>query len=155
RPDTVRLAVVQLLDVVGENAVGLVPKLRAAAQVAVQCVSQNCTLADFTDFLRSAGVTAKEASDWGPIAMRLLAIVQPRTDGDPGKLAAELSDILLDGAKIECAGDSNCLKMVTALRDISTGLVDTDYLRALGGVVSLLHVAGVWEAIQGKPLELA
>lgn len=127
--------------------------LRGALDVAVQCsaAGSTCTAADIRAF-----VTALRIVDpfWLDAALRLITIVRPRADADGAKLGGELVDLLLDVVKHEC-NDRKCEVIVTAMRDISVGVIEADYLRALGGIQAAFVATGVAERLQGRPFELA
>jgi hypothetical protein len=79
------------------------------------------------------GDVAKQHPELAGYARRLIAILEPRADADEKKLADELVDLLGDMSLAECeqsAGTTKCRAVVTALRDISLGAIDGDFLRS-------------------------
>jgi hypothetical protein len=126
--------------------------LRAPIDVAVRCVGAGaCGPAEIRAFLEALRVVDPF---WVDAALRLITIVRPRADADGAKLGGELVDLLLDVVKHECP-DRKCEVLATAMRDVSVGVIEADYLRALGGVQAAFVAIGVADRLRGKPLELA
>jgi hypothetical protein len=126
--------------------------LRGGLDVAIRCTAAGmCTAADVRTF-----VVALRIVDpfWLDAALRLITIVRPRANADGPKLGGELVDLLLDVVKHQCR-DRKCEVIATAMRDISVGVIEADYLRALGGVQAAFVATGVADRLQGKPFELA
>lgn len=118
-----------------------------------QCTQQ--ALATALEAIRSKlGVALAVDPFWSEAALRMIAILRPRADNDPKKLGAELVDLLVDVAKYKCAKDRKCEVVATSLRDVAVGLLEADYLRALGGVQATLVATNLGSRLKGKPLEL-
>lgn len=147
QPDTVRLALLTLLDATTIDA-----NVKLAIQTALQCTKQECTLGDLETFL--SGISA-DKQFWPDVTLRLIAIFRGKGNEDATKLGAELVDVMLDVVKHECAGDAKCEIVVGAFRDVSLGVIEGDYLRALGGLQAVLTSTGLAVHLHGKPLELA
>lgn len=135
------------------DLVTLPDSLRGALDVATRCAAApaSCGAADLRAF-----VAALQVVDpfWLNAAQRLITMLRPRADADGVKLGGELIDLLLDVVKHECP-DRKCEILVTAMREITVGVVEADYLRALGGIQAALVATGFADRLVGKPFELA
>jgi hypothetical protein len=118
KPDDVRLAVVELSNLVssatGDSAwAKLAVRWSAAFKVAWQCAQQTCSIGDVLTLLDSSGVG--RPSEFAGYAQRLIAILEPRTEADARKIAAELVELLGDMA-LAGAGSLNATGRRSAVR---------------------------------------
>jgi hypothetical protein len=161
RSDDLRLAIIGLLAVAEANNSSIY-KWKPAIRVALRCAEQPCSLGDIVAFVETECTADPNNSlctaikaDLAPYATRLLAILQPPPNTDPMVLTGQLVDLIVDMARTNCVNDEKlCVVALNGVRDVIVGVVERDYLRALGGVTALLRVSGIDLALKGKPIEL-
>lgn len=134
-------------------------KWRPAIEVALVCAEQTCTLADLDAFL--VEVENADPNGHAPhvqlieLAEKIVAVLDAPQNTDPQVLAGQLIDVILDLVRDQCvSNEPGCVASVNAIRDVAVGLVERDYLRAIGGVDALMRTAGFGKTLKGKPLEL-
>ena len=134
------------------DAVEIPDSVRHALEIATRCSKSTCTASDVKAFLREFSPLDPF---WIDAALRLANILQPRPNADASKLGGELVDLLLDVVKQQCKSDRKCEIVANSIRDITVGVIEADYLRALGGVQGVFTATSLGEKLEGKPLELA
>lgn len=149
RPEDIRVALLGM----GEDLGNINPAWKAAIIAAADCVQQQqgCTVADLDAFVLAADANAP-ATDLD-LAQRFYAVLQPGQKDSATALAEQLVQITLDLAKTRCS-DTDCTTGINSLRDVAIGLIDADYLRAIGGASALVTQLGLDKKIKGNPLEL-